>query len=120
MHAVTVITAIIILPLTLTSRSISHDLLKFNTLQAVLATDHVQTVAVFIYDNIEWGERAQIGFNAGDGHAFFKLPGALSDETINMDEKSNVGEPGVFVYRIDSKYIRLYIIIIIIITSCCS
>ena len=115
MHAVTII-SIILLFLTLTSHSISHDLLKFNTLQAVLATDRVQTVAIFIYDNIQWGEQAQIGFNAGDGHASFKLPGALSDETINMDENSNVGERGVFVYRIDSKCIRFCIFI----TSCCS
>ena len=76
---------------------------KRNTLQVVLATDRIQTIAVFIYDEIEWGERAQIGFNAGDGHEFFKLPGALSDETIDMDEKTNVGKPGVFVYPINSK-----------------
>ena len=82
---------------------------KLNTLQAVLATDRILTVVMFIYNNIEWGEGAQIGFNAGDGHAFFKLPGALSDETINMDENSNVGESGVFVYRIDSKYIIFYL-----------
>lgn len=82
---------------------------KLNTLQAVLATDRILTVVMFIYNNIEWGGGAQIGFNAGDGHAFFKLPGALSDETINMDENSNVGEPGVFVYRIDSKYIIFHL-----------
>ena len=67
----------------------------------MLATDRIQTVAVFIYDDIQWGEQSQIGFNAGDGHAFFKLPGALSDQTLNVDENSNVGDPGIFVYRID-------------------
>lgn len=76
----------------------------------MLATDRIQTVAVFIYHNIEWGEQAQIGFNAGDGHAFFKLPGALTDETINMDEESNVGEAGLFVYRIDSK--RIFVLLL--------
>ena len=76
----------------------------------MLATDHIQTIVVFSYDDIEWGERAQIGFNAGDGHAFFMLPGALTDETINMDENTNVGEPGVFVYRIDSKCIYIVIL----------
>lgn len=67
----------------------------------MLATDRIQTVAMFIYDDIQWGGQAQIGFNAGDGYAFFKLPGALSDQTLNIDENSNIGEPGVFVYRID-------------------
>ena len=70
----------------------------------MLATDGVQTLAVFIYRDINWGERAQIGFNVGDGYTSFTLPEALSSQTRNIDEHSNVGKPGVFVYRIDSKY----------------
>lgn len=71
----------------------------------MLATDGVQTLAVFIYKDINWGERAQIGFNVGDGYTSFIFPEALSDQTRNIliNEYSNVGEPGVFVYRIDSK-----------------
>ena len=69
----------------------------------MLATDNVQTLAVFIYKDINWGERAQIGFNVGDGYTSFVFPEALSDQTQNIDEYSNVGEPGVFIYRIDSK-----------------
>ena len=44
---------------------------------------------------------AQIGFNAGDGYTSFTLTEALSYQTQSIDERSNVGEPGFFVYRID-------------------
>ena len=71
----------------------------------VLATDSVQTIAVFIYHDITWGERAQIGFNAGDGYTSFIFPEALSNQTLSIDERSNVGEPGVFVYRIDGRLV---------------
>ena len=74
-----------------------------NTLQVVLATDEVQTLAVFIYKDINWGQRAQIGFNFGDGYTSFVFPEALSSQTLNMDENSNVGKQGVYIHRIDSK-----------------
>ena len=69
----------------------------------MLATDEVQTLAVFIYKDINWGQRAQIGFNVGDGYTSFVFPEALSDQTLYMDENSNVGKLGVYVHRIDSK-----------------
>ena len=69
----------------------------------MLATDHIQTVAAFIYDNIQRGDGAQIGFNAGDGLTSFTLPIALSSLTLTIDDCSNVGQPGVFVFRIDRK-----------------
>ena len=69
----------------------------------MLATDEVQTLAVFIYKDINWGQGAQIGFNVGDGYTAFVFPEALSDETRNINEYSNVGEPGIFIYRIDGR-----------------
>ena len=69
----------------------------------MLATDEVQTVAVFIYKDINWGQRAQIGFNVGDGYTAFVFPEALSNRTLDMDESSNAGKLGVYVHRIDSK-----------------
>ena len=77
----------------------------------MLATDNEQTIAVFIYDNIEWGGEAQIGFNAGDGHTYHMLSEALTRQTLNMDEKTNVGVPGFFVFRVDSKsYKDLFVV----------
>ena len=76
-----------------------------NTLQAVLATDgaNVSYVA-FIYSDIQWGPGAQIGFNGGGhGNAYFTLPGALSSNTLNISQMSNVGLPGLYIYRVDGK-----------------
>ena len=75
----------------------------YNTIQVVLATDTVKTVALFIYEDIEWGDGAQIGFNAGDGQTSYMLPEALTEDTLSMHNRTNVGRPGVFVFRIDSK-----------------
>ena len=63
----------------------------------------MQTVAVFIYKDINWGQRAQIGFNVGDGYTAFVFPEARSNQTLYMDESSNIGKLGVYVHRIDSK-----------------
>ena len=68
----------------------------------VLATNGTVTLAAFLYKDIQWG-RAQIGFNAGDGYSSHMISKALTDETVNVDELSNVEEPGIFMFRIDSK-----------------
>ena len=62
----------------------------------------------FIYNDIQWGGRAQVGFNAGDGHTSLMTPEALSSSTLDMEELSNVDQPGVFVFRIDSKQLQLH------------
>ena len=69
----------------------------------MIATDGVISSAFFLYKDIQWGHEAQIGFNAGDGLSSFSFPGALTDDTVNIDEQSNVNRPGVFVFRIDGK-----------------
>ena len=75
-----------------------------NTLQVVLAGDGTSvSYVVFIYDDVQWGEGAQIGFNAGDGTVYFTIPGALSSATLNVSQMSNVGSPGLFIYKVDGK-----------------
>lgn len=72
----------------------------------LLSTDSIKTVAILIYHDIRWGDRAQIGFNAGDGYTSFTLPDALSNQILSIDQHSNVGELGVFVYRIDGTLLQ--------------
>ena len=74
----------------------------------MLATDTVKTVAMFIYDDIKKGSGAQVGFNSGDGYSSYSLPGALSPETIYLDQVTNCGKTGVLIYRIDSKSLTLH------------
>ena len=59
------------------------------------------TFVFFIYGDIQWGSGANIGFNAGDGMRSFMVPGALTNQVLNIDEGSNVGVTGVYIYRAD-------------------
>ena len=80
-----------------------------NTLQVLLTTDGLQTIAVFIYNDTQWGAGAQIGFNAGDDNTYHMLREARTDLTLEMNERSNINQSGVFVFRIDSKFTVKYI-----------
>ena len=73
------------------------------------------TFVFFIYGDIQWGDTASIGFDAanigfdaanigfdaGDGTRFFMVPGALTNQTLNIDEGSNVDVTGLYIYRVD-------------------
>ena len=48
---------------------------------------------------------AQAGFNAGDGERFFTLPGSGFREVLNLTSSSNVGRPGVWIFRVDEEEI---------------
>lgn len=72
-----------------------------NTFQVVLATDgKTSSVAVFLYGSIQWGENAQIGFNAGDNVRSHSIPIALTSFTVYIEEDSNTGITGVYKYFI--------------------
>ena len=79
----------------------NHVLLQENTFQVVIAADGQVTFVFFIYGDIQWGNGANIGFNAGDGTRFFMDPAALTNQTVNIDEGSNVGMTGYYIYRVD-------------------
>ena len=76
-------------------------LLQANTFQVVLAADQQMTFVFFIFGDIQWGVGANIDFNAGDGVRFFMVPDALTNQILNIDEESNVGVTGVYIYRVD-------------------
>ena len=43
-----------------------------------------------------------IGFNSGDGTRFFSLSeSSIDGGFLNLESSSNIGIPGVFVYRVD-------------------
>ena len=76
-------------------------LLQANTFQVMIATDGQRTFVFFIYGDIEWGDDANIGFNAEDGTRSFMLPGALTSQSINIEDGSNVDVTGLYIYRVD-------------------
>ena len=105
------------------SLSPSHSLSlppQTNTFQCILATDSVDLYVIFLYADIQWttgdtldgvnnglgGNPAQVGFNAGDSQNSYSLPGSRTDDIVNIDERSNVGEPGVWVFHVSGPEVR--------------
>ena len=72
-----------------------------NTFQVILATDNQTSTAMFVYGDIQWGEQAEIGLNAGDGAGFLRVPTSGTIDTVNIETQSNVGVPGLFAYQVD-------------------
>ena len=68
-----------------------------NTFQAVITTDGLRTFVLFIYANIQWGNRATIGFNAGDGVRSI----VVTTRPLDVETGSNVGVTGLYINRID-------------------
>ena len=76
--------------------------LQANTFQVVIAADQQMTFVFFVYHAIQWGDDGvSIGFSAGDGTRFFMVPRAQANQVLDIDEGSNVGVTGVYIYRVD-------------------
>lgn len=83
-----------------------------NTFQIVLASDGRRSFAALLYASLAWGRPpadpssgtpyAQAGFNAGDGRLATTLPGSFSANVTDLPGASNVGRPGLFLYRVDA------------------
>jgi hypothetical protein len=78
-------------------------IVKTNSFQAVLVTDGERSFVFFSYGVIQWSERANIGFDSDS--SYFMLSGALTPASQDIEESSNVGEPGLFVHRVDQENI---------------
>ena len=87
-----------------------------NTYQCVLAVSGTQTYTIYLYADglIQWttgddgggigglgGAPALVGYNAGDGMISYTLPGSQTDAIIGVASVSNVGVPGMLVFRLD-------------------
>ena len=83
-----------------------------------MATDGTRSFVLFLYENITWttgdasggrggfgGTPAQVGFNAGDGIRFASVPGSQTAEIANIEETSNVGVPGLWIFRVDENIV---------------
>ena len=81
---------------------------KVNTFQCVITTDGVQSFAIFLYNEIQWVLEydplypAKVGFSDGIS---MNIPGSGAPEIINITTRSNVGRPGIWVFRIDGENI---------------
>ena len=48
---------------------------------------------------------SQIGFDAGDGNAYYTVPWSGSDAVLRMTQSSNVGIAGRWVFRVDGTHL---------------
>ena len=75
------------------------------TFQCILATDGTNSFVFFLYGDGEINSfsssRAQVGLNAGNGVDFITVEGSLTSSIFNIDQDSNVGCPGVFVFQVN-------------------
>ncbi|KAG2462125.1 SNED1 protein, partial [Polypterus senegalus] len=94
-----------------------------NTFQAVLVTNGNVSFTIFQYEHITWttgmhtssggdfaglgGTAAQAGFNAGDGTRYFNIPGSRTEDIVDVEETTNVGVPGRWVFRIDDAHVQM-------------
>ena len=56
------------------------------------------------------GTEALAGINAGDGVNSVTIPGSLTPSIINITQTSNVGNPGVWIFKVgEGTYVCEYI-----------
>ena len=82
----------------------------------MLISDGTSSFVSFLYADglIQWttgdasggvnglgGTPAQGGFNAGDGERFFSIPGSQTSAILNVFNTTNIGVPGLWVFRVD-------------------
>ena len=91
--------------------------MQTNTFQCVLATDGYKSFVIFLYayGQIQWttgydggevnglgGDEAVAGINC-DNSNFITIPGSRTPDIINIDQTSNVGIPGVWMFQIGNR-----------------
>ena len=87
-----------------------------------MVTNGRRSFAIFLYADgeIQWttgdasggtngfgGTPAQVGFNAGDGIRFANVNKSQTPDIVNIDSTTNVGRPGVWIFRIDQEEIDI-------------
>ncbi len=75
----------------------------------VMSTDGALSFVTFLYDDIQWtygtkyNAYAFAGMQLGeDLNDNVVLPGSGTDDIRNLTTTSNVGVPGIWIYRVDS------------------
>ena len=79
------------------------------TFQCILATNGTHSFVLFLYLDGEIDPRntyyydvtAQVGLNAGNQGDFLTVECSLTVSIYNIDENSNVNEPGKFVFQVN-------------------
>ena len=85
-----------------------------NTFQCILASSPYESFVIFVYDDIQWastGDEALAGVNAGDGVNHVTIPGSQTSSILNIEETSNVGNPGVWMFSVSKGTYHVFVYI---------
>ena len=58
---------------------------------------------MFLYADIQWtgfNAGALAGIDAGDGFNHVTIPGSQTSNILNIEETSNIGVPGVWMFKV--------------------
>ncbi|VDL71107.1 unnamed protein product [Nippostrongylus brasiliensis] len=84
---------------------------KGNTFQTLLingrnANREEMTFAEMLYKDMQWGDGAEAGIMTNDVSSSVTLPGSGTQGVEQLSQLSNVGQPGVWMFRIDEPTIQ--------------
>lgn len=85
--------------------------LRGNTFQTLLisgmnAKQEKMTFAEMLYKDMQWGDGAEAGIMTNDVSSSVTLPGSGTQGIEQLTQLSNVGQPGVWLFRIDQPSIQ--------------
>ncbi|CAG9531514.1 unnamed protein product [Cercopithifilaria johnstoni] len=87
------------------THEITEPNLEGNSFQVALIMSDSGTFAHIVYRKLNANKNAVAGFSGLDGH--YSLPGSGTQDAIELAEKSDIGIPGEFLFRIDSDQVFL-------------
>ena len=75
-----------------------HWLILFTSMyQTICQTyTHTHTKKVYLFDY-------QVGYNAGDGVAYYAVPKSMTDHIYDIEESTNIGTRGRWLFRLDTE-----------------
>ena len=82
--------------------------------------NHLLHLSTYVHGGIQWttGQSSReidalAGINAGDGVNSVTIPGSLTPDIINITQTSNVGIPGVWMFRVGEGMCIIYAILLV-------
>ncbi|XP_071797061.1 uncharacterized protein [Asterias amurensis] len=79
-----------------------------HTFQAVIVTDGRRAYTVFNYKEIDSTVKetsAKVGYNAGNGVAYYAVPKSMTDQIYDIEESTNIGTRGRWLFRLDTEVV---------------
>ncbi|XP_071788134.1 uncharacterized protein [Asterias amurensis] len=82
-----------------------------HTFQAVIVTDGRRAYTIFNYKEIDSTTKKvylfdyQVGYNAGDGVAYYAVPKSMTDQIYDIEESTNIGTRGRWLFRLDTEVV---------------